>query len=257
MQHSFIDKYSDRHSPVHSLDPRTKLICLLAFVVLIVTAPNGAMTMFGLFGAVILSTIMLSRIPPVYILKRLCLIIPFVLFTAAFLPFIHRTGSAPVNTLTVWGVSVDRAGLLVAQGAMIKSVLAVAAIIVLTASTRFPVLLQGMERLRVPRVLVMILSFLYRYLFVIVDEAMRMQRAEASRSAGGRTWRRVRAIGGMTGLLFIRTYERAERVYQSMGGRGFDGDIHTMQRPAFSTGDLFFGVLFLGGIIAVRFWGGA
>lgn len=257
MQHSFIDKYSDRHSPIHSLDPRTKLICLLTFVVLVVTTPNGSLTTFGLFGALILPTIMLSRVPPIYILKRLCLIVPFVLFTAAFLPFIHRTGSGPGDTLTVWGISVDRAGLLVVQGAAIKSVLVVAAMIVLTASTKFPILLQGMERLRVPRVLVMILSFLYRYIFVIVDEAMRMQRAEASRSAGGRTRRRVRAIGGMIGLLFIRTYERAERVYQSMGGRGFDGDIRTMQRLAFTTGDLCFAVLFLGGIIAVRFSGAA
>jgi len=257
MQHGFIDKYSARHSPIHSLDPRTKLICLLTFVVLVVTTPNRAVGAFGLFGMVILLTVILSRIPLRYVLKRLGLIVPFVLLTAAFLPLVHRPESGPGDSLIVWGVTIDRAGLLLVQGAAVKSALAVSAMIVLTASTRFPVLLQGMERLRAPKVLVMILSFMYRYIFVIIDEVMRMQRAEASRAAGGRTWRRVRAAGTMIGSLFIRTYERAERVYQSMNSRGFDGDICTMHRPALSTGDLLFVVLFLGGTITVRLWGAA
>jgi cobalt/nickel transport system permease protein len=257
MRHGFIDIYSDRRSPIHDLDPRTKLVCLSAFVVLVVTTPNTATTAFGFFGAMIFSVIALSRIPLLYVLKRLCLIIPFVLFTAVFLPFVHRTASGPAEQLTVWGVTLDRAGLLVLQGAAIKSTLAVAATIVLTASTRFPMLLQGLEGLRAPRMLIMILSFMYRYIFVIVDEAMRMQRAEASRSAGRHIRRRLRAAAGMVGLLFIRTYERAERVYQSMGSRGFDGDIRGMRRLAFSSGDLFFGCLFMGGLVAVRFWGAA
>lgn len=257
MQHSFIDKYSDRCSPIHSLDPRTKLICLLSFVVLVVTTPNAAIAAFGLFGALMLLTVLLSRIPLRYVLKRLALIVPFVLLTAAFLPFVHRSGSGPTGSLTIFGVTLDRSGLSLLQGVAMKSVLAVAAMIVLTASTRFPVLLQGMERLRVPRVLVMILSFMYRYIFVIVDETMRMQRAEASRSAGGHLRRRLKATAGMIGLLFIRTFERAERVYQSMDSRGFDGRVRTMHRLAFSVGDLCFGLLFLGGVLTVRIWGTA
>jgi cobalt/nickel transport system permease protein len=254
MQHSFIDKYSDIHSPIHRLDPRTKLVCLLAFVVLVVTTPNTAIAGFGLFAVMISLTLMLSKIPPLYILKRLCLIIPFVLFTAVFLPFVKRPLSDPAAALTIWGVAIDRQGLLLLRGVAIKSILAVSAMIVLTSSTTFPVLMRGMESLRVPKILIMILSFMYRYIFVIIDEAMRMQRAGTSRSAGGHRWRHIRAMSSLIGLLFIRAYERAERVYQSMGSRGFDGDIRTVNRLAFSTADLFFAVLFLGGIFAVRFW---
>jgi len=95
-----------------------------------------------------------------------------------------------------------------------------------------------------PRVMVMILSFMYRYIFVLVDEAMRMRQARDSRNFGGSRLWQMRTIGNMIGTLFIRSYERGERVYAAMLARGFDGQSRTLDRLNFRPTDACFGIAF-------------
>jgi cobalt/nickel transport system permease protein len=100
----------------------------------------------------------------------------------------------------------------------------------LTSTTKFTSLLKGLERLKVPKIFIMIISFMYRYLFLIVDELQRMERAKKSRTFGkaGRL-RIIKTLSNIAGVLFVRSYERAERVYLAMCSRGFDGEIRTLE----------------------------
>lgn len=93
-----------------------------------------------------------------------------------------------------------------------------------------------------PRVMIMILSFMYRYIFVLVDEVMRMRQARDSRNFGGKRLWQLRTIGNMIGTLFIRSYERGERVYAAMLARGFDGHSRTLDRLNFRQADAYFGI---------------
>jgi cobalt/nickel transport system permease protein len=254
MQHSFLDRYSDIDSPIHRLDPRTKFVCLNLFILAVVTTPPDRFINFGAYAALILIAISLSRVPFTYVIKRVCLILPFVLLTALFLPFWaadHDSSTA----FELLGMRLTLHGLMLVWNVTIKSLLAALGMILLSSSTPFNSLLKGLESLRFPRIMLMILAFMYRYLFVIVDQALRMTRARQSRGSGQYRKGQVRTIINLIGLLFIRAYERAERVYQCMVCRGFEGDISSIRELEFSPADYIFAGLFLSGVIAIRLAG--
>lgn len=238
MKHSFIDKYSNLNSLVHKLDPRTKIISFFAFIIFVITTSHADFIQFTSYATVILLVILLSKVPLIYIIKRVYVIIPFVVFVAIFVPFMNETQD---GFRIFWNV-------------LIKSFLAILATIMLSSTTKFPELLHGFELLKLPKILILILSFMYRYIFVLTDEAGRMERARSSRYFGGEYLRQARIIGNIIGLLFIRAYERGERVYQSMVARGFDGEIITMNKTKFSSRDIYFFMIFMGSIIVIKLW---
>jgi cobalt/nickel transport system permease protein len=242
MGHGFLDRYSDLNSFIHRLDPRTKIGITLLFILLVVVTPPVAGLTFALCFIFIGLTVALSRLPPGYALKRSLLILPFVVLVTLFVPFFHQGEVVRSYSVSLWEVTITRSGLLVLWGVLIKSWLAFLSLILLTSTTRFPELLQALEKLRMPRTMILILAFLYRYLFVLVDEALRMQRARDSRSSGGGWIRGIRAVGNMIGTLFLRSYERGERVYGAMLARGFEGQIPSMNRLCFSRADLYFSI---------------
>jgi cobalt/nickel transport system permease protein len=241
MKHAFIDQYSDLDSFVHRLDPRTKALAVLAFVLVVMATPPTAWPAFALGTVLMAGLILLARLPLLYVLKRSAVVVPFVLMIALFLPFFEGGQVAGSCNVGWWRVSVTYEGLLVLWNVVVKSWLSALGLILLSATTPFPRLLRGLERLGVPRVMVMILSFMYRYIFVLVDEAMRLGRARESRNLGGGLLWRARTLGNMLGTLFLRSYERAERVYQAMLARGFDGEMRTLSELRFGRADLYFG----------------
>lgn len=240
MKHSFLDQYSDRNSPIHRLDPRSKLVATLAFIIAVVLTPSGSWLVYGLYLVIIATLIALSRVPPTYILKRSLVIIPFVLLVAIFIPFFKEGEVAGSYNLWLWQVSVTHSGLQILWNILAKAWLSILSLILLTSTTKFKSLLKGLEQLRMPRVIVMLLSFMYRYIFLLTDEVMRMMQARDSRSFGSRRMRQIRTIGNMIGTLFIRSYERGERVYAAMMARGFDGHSRTLERLHFSRVDAYF-----------------
>jgi cobalt/nickel transport system permease protein len=243
VKHSFLDQYSDLGSFIHKLDPRTKIITTFAFILMVVLTPPQRWEAFALYFALIASLVLLSRIPPLYVLKRSLVIVPFVLFIAIFIPFLNT--DEPSGSYNIWTWQMSHSGLLILWNVVIKAWLSMLSLILLSATTKFTELLSGLEQLRMPKVLVMILSFMYRYIFVLVDEVMRMKQARDSRNFGGkRTWQ-LKTIGNMVGTLFLRSYERGERVYGAMVARGFDGQTRTLSRPHFRTTDLYFAIIFL------------
>lgn len=242
MEHDFIDRYSNLGSLIHRLDPRTKLIATIAFILVVVITPISKWPAFVAYFIFVSTLILASRLPPLFVAKRALLIVPFVLMIGIF--NIFRPGEPMVTFhLWHWQVSITREGLLVLQNISTKALISSLALVLLSSTTSFSNLLRGLQMLKMPKVLVMTLSFGYRYMFVLVDEAMRMWRARESRNFGGRWIWRVRTIGNMIGTLFIRSYERGERVYAAMLSRGYEGEVRGIDSLSFTSVDACFAII--------------
>lgn len=254
MKHSFLDKYSNLRSLIHQLDPRVKIISFFLYILFVITTPPTDFFQFAVYLAIIFGVVLISRVPLGYIFKRSSIIIPFVLLIAVFIPFFKKDQIGGGYNLGILNLNVSRSGLWILWNVLAKSWLAILAMIMLSSTTKFSKLLKGLELLRVPKILIMILSFMYRYIFVLVDEGMRMERARNSRYFGGGYLRQIKVIGNIIGLLFIRAYERGERVYQSMAARGFDGEMRALNRLKFSGQDVYFSAGFLASLITIKIW---
>jgi cobalt/nickel transport system permease protein len=244
MKHSFIDEYSHLNSVIHRLDPRTKLIASLAFIVAVVLTPASNWWVFAFYFAVVAFMLAFSRLPIGYVLKRSLVVLPFVLLIAIFIPFLKGGEVAASYHIWLWQVSITYDGLMILTNVLVKSWLCILALILLSSTTRLNDLLKGLRQLGMPQVMILILSFMYRYIFVLVDEAMRIQQAHNSRNFGGSWLHHVKTIGHMVGTLFIRSYERGERIYAAMLARGFDGQTHTLYKLRFKQADAYFSVAF-------------
>ncbi len=205
------------HSAIHRAAPHHKILALLAFVIVVVATPREWFAAYGVYLLVIFGVIVISTVPPTYILKRLVVEIPFVVF-AVLMPFI-----ALGPRVEVLGLSLSEAGLLAGWGLLAKGTLGVLASLTLAATTEPRDILLGLERLRMPAQLVQIMGFMIRYLDVVTDEMRRMRVARESRGFSARNPRHWPIVARSAGALFIRSYERGERVHLAMVSRGHTG----------------------------------
>ncbi len=224
MKQVFLDRYSDLSSPIHRLDPRAKLVGFVALAVICVSTPPDLYAVFAAYLGLETALVLISRLPWRHVLKRMLIVLPFILVVAVFLPFFNQGG----GSYNLGPLTVSAHGLLVLWNVAVKSTVSVLAVILLSSTTPFPELLKGMEKLRVPHLLTTILSFMYRYIFVLADEMQRMRRARDSRGWSGRWLWQAKVIGHMIAALFLRSYERGERVYAAMLARGYDGGVRTV-----------------------------
>ncbi|MFD9926070.1 cobalt ECF transporter T component CbiQ [[Kitasatospora] papulosa] len=209
--------YRHGHTPVHALPPHCKLAAVLCFVVAVVSTPREAVWAFALYAALLAGVAAVARISPGFLLKRLVIEVPFVAF-ALLMPFV-----VPGEQTELLGVSVSVPGLWGAWNVLAKGSLGVAASVLLASTTELRSLLLGLQRLRLPPLLVQIASFMIRYGDVIGDELRRMSVARRSRgfeASGVRHWG---VLAKTAGALFIRSYERGERVHLAMVSRGYTG----------------------------------
>lgn len=236
----FLDPYRPRPSLVHALDPRIKLVLAVAFILVTALTPLGVWPIYILLFSLMMAIVLLSELGIAYVLKRAALAFPFVL---AALPLLVTVKGAPLATLPVLGWTLSWEGLERFGSIAVRSWISVQMAIVLAASTPFPDLLRSMRALRVPRLLVATFGLMWRYLFVLADEVLRMLRARAARSGhaeeaglrpGGTLAWRARVAGGMAGGLFLRSFERGDRIYAAMIARGYDGETRTFPLPAIS-----------------------
>ncbi|MDF6020509.1 cobalt ECF transporter T component CbiQ [Streptomyces sp. JH34] len=209
--------YRHGHSPVHDLPPHCKLAAVLCFVVVVVSTPREAVWAFALYAALLAAVAAVARIPLGFLLKRLLIEVPFVAF-ALLMPFV-----VPGEQTELLGVSVSVPGLWGAWNVLAKGTLGVAASVVLASTTELRSLLLGLQRLRMPPLLVQIASFMIRYGDVISDELRRMSIARRSRGFEARGVRHWGVLAKTAGALFIRSYERGERVHLAMVSRGYTG----------------------------------
>jgi len=223
LRHAFLDVTSALDSPIHRLDARAKIIGTFAAVVICVSTPPANFPAFGVYFFLAGLLVMLAKLPLGFVLKRILMVLPFVVLVAAFVPFLKEDTVGGGYSLGLGGMTVSKSGLLVLWNTTVKAVFGVTMIVLLSGTTPFPKLLQGFRRLRCPEVVIMILSFTYRYLFVLSDELMRMKIARDARGFRGRWLWQAKTIGQMIGVFFLRSYARAEKVYVAMISRGYDG----------------------------------
>ena len=215
--HSHSPLYRPGNSPVHRLAPQCKLVAVLAFILIVVTTPPTSFWAFGGYAALLAAVALIARVPFRSVAARMVVEVPFVAF-AALLPFISR--GARVDVL---GISVSESGMLGAWNILAKASLGVIASVLLAATTEPRTLLLGIERLHMPAQMVQIMQFMFRYTDVIGSEMARMRIARESRAFEARDVRQLKVVAQSAGALFIRSYERGERVHLAMLSRGYNG----------------------------------
>ncbi|MEV0581484.1 cobalt ECF transporter T component CbiQ [Nonomuraea sp. NPDC050310] len=217
------DLYRPGDSPVHRLPPQCKLLAVPAFAIVVVATPREAVWAFAGYAVLLGGVAAAARVPPGFILRRMVIEVPFVLF--AFLIPVIGLG----ERVQVLGLSLSLPGLWAAWNILAKATLGVVASILLAATTEPRMLLLGAQRLRLPPLLVQIAMFMLRYLDVIVGEMRRMRVARESRGFQARNLRQAPVIARSAGALFIRSYERGERVHLAMLSRGYTGRLPVTQ----------------------------
>jgi len=228
LHHVILERWSRGGSWLHHRDPRAKTAALLILLVLIATSHAGFWLLGAAYFAVLVAALAWARLPLGGALARSAIVLPFSLVFAA----ISLLAGDPA-----------RAGALV-----VRSYLSALAVLVLISTTPLPELLRGLESMGVPRFLLMVVQFLYRYLFVISEEAQHMRAAAVAR--GGARWR---AAAGALAVLFARSYARAENIHQAMLARGFGGHFELLLGSRFGWADAWFLLAAGGGAAAIRF----
>ena len=218
--------YRRGDSPVHRLPAHCKIIAALAFVLAVVSTPREAVWAFGLYALLLAGVAVAARVPPGHLLARMLVEVPFVAF-AVLLPFVAE--GPRVHAL---GTELSEPGLWGAWNVLAKGTLGVAASVLLASTTELRALLLGLQRLRMPPLLVEIASFMLRYADVITDEMRRMRIARASRGFTARGPRQWGVLAKSAGALFIRSYERGERVHLAMVSRGYTGSMPVLDEAA-------------------------
>jgi cobalt/nickel transport system permease protein len=206
-------------SPVHRLPAEVKIAAAFLGVVCVVITPREAFGVFGGYLLLLAAVWAVARIPPGWIAVRALIEAPFVVL-AVLLPF---TGGGP--TVEVLGLALSTEGLLGAWNILVKGTLGVLTSLTLAATTPLRDLLLGMQRLRVPSLVVTIATLMLRYVDVIAGEARRMRLARISRGHDPRFLWQAGATARGVGVLFVRSYERGERVHLAMLSRGWAGEM--------------------------------
>jgi cobalt/nickel transport system permease protein len=207
------------HGPLHRMAAHHKLVALLAIMLVVVATPRDAYAAFAAYAIGVVVLIAVSGVPLTYIGKRMVVEVPFVLF-AALIPFV-ATGPRT----EVLGLSLSEPGLVAACGLLAKGTTGVALSLTFAATTEPQDILRGLERLRMPDLIVQIMGFMIRYLDVVTGELSRMLVAMRSRGCDPRSPRHWPVLARTMGALFIRSYERGERVHLAMLSRGYDGSL--------------------------------
>jgi cobalt/nickel transport system permease protein len=214
-----LDVDSKLATPWHALAPHTRVLCALLIVFANVLTPNAHWWTWAIYGLALLCLVLVSRVTLAVLLKRVA--VESVFISVVLLGTLFREGG---TILWAWGpLKITTVGLTVLGSVTLKSLLSLLMLNILTLTTSVPSLLNALLVLRTPPLLVAILASMYRYINVLIGEFNAMRRAAISRNlTSTNRWQRL-VVGNMIGSLFIRTYERGERVYQAMLARGYQG----------------------------------
>lgn len=220
MHHVILERWSRGSSGLHRRDPRAKFAALLIFLISLATAGRNLPQLAAMLFATLLGVLLWARLPIASVLSRAGLVLSFTI---------------PFALMSVFAGDAPRAASIV-----LKSYISALAVLLLAATTPLAMLLRGLESIGTPRFLLLVAQFLYRYLFVISEEAERMRIAALSRGGGRGRSARFRAAAGAVGALFARSYARAEAIHRAMLARGFDGRFPTASAMRFSPADALF-----------------
>ena len=237
MHHVVLERWSRRDSLIHRRDPRVKLIATLAFLISVATTLPVTAPPVAAYALFLLCCILIARVPLSGLLLRSLIVLPF----AGAFALISVLAGDPARAVAV----------------LVKSYLSTAAVLLLVSATPMPRLLHGAEQLGAPRMVVLVVQFLYRYLFVISEQGQHMRQASRCRGGFARSRRSghrssYRAAAGALAVLFGRSYQRAEAIHRAMLARGFQGRFRLLSPPALRAADLLFLIIAAGVPVAVR-----
>ena len=205
MKHGFIDTYANLNSPIHRIPVKVKLILTFVFLLLVALSPRQ-LWLVSLYAGLVFLLVCVSRVPFRFIITRIIEALPVILF---------------LSTLSLF----QKNGYVAFLVYLVKALSAVTLIVILTSVTPFNELLKGLKNIGTPNLIILLLSFMYRYIFLLEDDFLRTKRAYQLRAGRGMNkFIQIKVLSNIVGVLFIRTYERAERVYLAMCARGFDGE---------------------------------
>jgi cobalt/nickel transport system permease protein len=228
-----LDVDSDRSTPWHRLAPQTRILCAVVFVFATALTPTGEWLTWSIHGIGLVLLIVLSQVTLGVLLKRVALEAGFV--GVVLLGTLFREGG---TVLWQWGfLQVTSVGLTILGSVSFKALLCLIMLNILTLTTSVTALLQGLTRLKTPPLLVAIMASMYRYITVLVAEFSTMRRAAMSRNLMARPQGQRQVIGNMMGSLFVRSYERGDRIYQAMVSRGYQGTLPTEAMPPMTQPD--------------------
>ncbi|MBT3669578.1 MAG: cobalt ECF transporter T component CbiQ [Chloroflexi bacterium] len=258
MNASSLDRYQRAESLIHQLDPRIKILLSMLFILSNVLLPDGAAIGFFLSWMLILLINIISKLQLSFILKRSFIALPFTL--AAITVIFTLPGETIAEwEIGSWVLTATDSGLLRFLSILVRSWLSVQVAILLTATTTFPDIAHSLRHLHFPKILISILSFMYRYLFVLSEEAQRLLKARAARAARipkekarSFLWQ-AKVAGNMVGQLFVRSLERSERVYSAMQARGFRGQFLTLSPHHLRNKDYLIGVIGFTLLMSIQF----
>lgn len=228
-----LDQLATGDTVIHRLDPRAKVVVTLFFIITVVSFGRYELTAllpFFIFPAVIIA---LGNLPVVYIVKKVTVIIPFALAVGMLNPLFDRQVFFHFGTMAITGGWISFASIVV------RAVLTAGGAMILVAVTGYPAICMALERMGMPQPFAVQLLFLYRYIFVLAEEGVRMSRARELRSFGNKG-KGIQSYGPLFGHLLLRTWLRAERIHMAMMARGFTGAFHTRHSYRFGRKEIVF-----------------
>ena len=250
MHHAHIDKFAYQDSVMHRLDSRTKFIVLLVFTAVVISLPRTSPSILACYAIGPFAILVLARIPLRFALKHTLWASPFILVLALTCPLYDRTPITVAFGPIVWHSSL---GWMRCFTILAKFVVTMLALVALVSTTRFSDLLTGLQKLGTPKLLVIQLGFLYRYIFVLIDRAHRMLRARAGRKLRNVGFRAELSIAAaMLGSLLIRSIDNAEHINTAMQARGFDGNWRTISKLRIRRADYVFATAAVSFLLALH-----
>lgn len=246
------EAFAGKDSLVHRVDPRIRLVVVGLFALVVAAARDIGTAAAAL--ALSCSLITMARLWGLALLKRLLLANGFILFLWVLLPF-----STPGAAVAEWGpVTVTREGLFLSLLIALKGNAVILALIGLVATMPTATMGHALHRLKVSPKLCHLLLFVIRYIHVIEQEYLRLRRAMKTRAFRPRTnLHTYRSYGHLLGMLFVRSFDRAERVHQAMHCRGFRGRFYSLTEFSLTPRDVFFGlagILLTATLVVFELW---
>jgi cobalt/nickel transport system permease protein len=232
LRHVVLERWSRGASGLHRRDPRAKIFSLLVLLVAVATAGASAPELSIFLLVMLLAALVWARLPVGAVLARAAFVFPF---------------TVPFAIISIFAGEAGRAAAL-----LCKSYISALAVVLLAATTPMPILLSGLESAGIPRFLLMVAQFVYRYLFVVGEEAFRMRKAALSRGGSARRRAGFRAAAGAVGALFARSYARAGEIHRAMLARGFTGRLPSLARLRFTAADAVFTILSAAAVLLAR-----
>jgi cobalt/nickel transport system permease protein len=241
MHHAYIDKFAYQDSPIHRLDSRAKFIVLVVFTAVVVSLPRTSLSILFCYAVGPVAVLVIAKIPLRFVFKQILLVSPFVLVLALSCPLYDKIPLRVAFGPFFWRTTVGWMRCFAILG---KFVVTMLGLIGLVSTTRFGDLLTGLQKLGLPKLLIIQLGFLYRYIFVLIDKVHHILRARNVRRLKNLGFKReLKVAAAMVGSLLIRSIDTAERINIAMQARGFDRTWHSLSKLQIRRYDLLFALI--------------